>query len=61
MSRKKGTEYDKQIDIWSRACQVLMDYVVQRGRVGDKVAQDLQLKVLAILYENEGEEEGEET
>jgi len=54
-SKFKSTQHDKQIDIWSRACQVLMDYVVERGRVGDKVAQDLQLRVLAILYENEEE------
>lgn len=56
MSHVKLTTHDKQILIWSNAVKVAVEYIQSRADAGDERAKRCLMAILAILYENEGEE-----
>ena len=53
MTKKKKSEHDKQIEIWSEALYCAMAYVGDKARGGDAAAKQVQLEVLMILDEQE--------
>ena len=58
MSRTRQTKHDKQIEVWSQAVKVAVEYVQSQADVGDENAKRCLMAVMAILYEDEVEEEG---
>ncbi len=56
MRNKTRSKHDKQIETWSKALKVALEFVDKHAAKGDEEAKKTQFSVLAILYENETEE-----
>jgi len=53
---QKPTKHDKQIEVWSNALKVAVEFVQSKADLGEERAKKCLMSVMAILYENEGEE-----
>ena len=58
MSRTRQTKHDKQIEVWSNAVKCAVEFIQSRADFGDEEAKKTLMAVMAILYEDEVEEEG---